>query len=111
MSHVERKSILDPPLTETGIWQAKSLCSTLGARKTITHVLCSPLVRTIKTAVVGLRPLLDNGLKIIAYPDLREWGSSPCSTGTPISVLFKVCGEITAGEIALTKSSGVVAHS
>jgi hypothetical protein len=53
----------------------------------ITHVLCSPLQRTLETAFLGFGPLYDRGLEIIACDSLREFGDSPCNTGHPISEL------------------------
>jgi broad specificity phosphatase PhoE len=53
----------------------------------ITHIVCSPMRRTLQTALLGFQPLLDRGLKIVAYPDLREWGNSPSSSGYPLDLL------------------------
>jgi hypothetical protein len=53
----------------------------------ITHVLCSPLRRTLDTALVSFKPLYDRGLKIVAWEQLREWGKAPCNTGDPLEEL------------------------
>jgi broad specificity phosphatase PhoE len=53
----------------------------------ITHMFCSPMIRTIATALVGFDPVFDRGLKAIAWDDLREWGKSLCSTGTSLEIL------------------------
>lgn len=53
----------------------------------ITHVLCSPLKRTLETAFLGFGSLYNRGLEIIACDSLREFGDSPCNTGDPIAEL------------------------
>ena len=53
----------------------------------ISHVFCSPMIRTLATARVGFDPLFDQGLKIFAWDDLREWGKSLCSTGRSLDIL------------------------
>jgi hypothetical protein len=53
----------------------------------ITHMFCSPMIRTIATALVGFDPVFDRGLKAFVWDDLREWGKSLCSTGTSLEIL------------------------
>jgi broad specificity phosphatase PhoE len=53
----------------------------------ITHIFCSPMMRTIATALVGFKTLFDLGLKIFVWGDLREWGKSLCGTGTSLEIL------------------------
>jgi broad specificity phosphatase PhoE len=36
------------------------------------------------TALLAFKPLLSQGLKIVAYPDLREVGTGPASTGSSV---------------------------
>ena len=47
----------------------------------ITHTLCSPLIRTLETALEYFKPLFERILKIIAWERLIETGASPCSWG------------------------------
>ena len=61
----------------------------------ITHILCSPLTRTIQTAVESLEPILNGmsrdgpNLSIVLWPLIREFGTTPASTGTAIERLIK----------------------
>jgi broad specificity phosphatase PhoE len=66
----------------------------------ITHILCSPLRRTLHTAQLGFAPLATRNLKIIAYPNLREIGGGPTCAGSKMSVLL----EELAGEMKVDTS-------
>lgn len=58
----------------------------------ITHVVCSPLLRAIMTTLIGFKPIFQKGIKAIAWEQLREWGSAPCGTGTPLNQLEELVG-------------------
>jgi len=79
--------ILDPPLTLLGHKQALSLRQTFVPMHRITHIVCSPMKRTLQTAVIGFRSLLEKGMTILAWPDLRECGSCNASIGSPLEEL------------------------
>lgn len=53
----------------------------------ITHILCSPLHRTLETCLRSFEPLTSRGLQVIAWDALREWGDGPCNHGDPLPVL------------------------
>jgi len=53
----------------------------------ITHVLSSPLRRTLETTLISLTPVFLRGIEIIAWKDLREYGKAPCNDGTPLEML------------------------
>lgn len=72
-----------------GVKQALNLRKTFEPMNRITHILCSPLTRTIQTAQIVFRDLISQGLKIVAYPDLREYGKGPTSTGSSLETLRK----------------------
>jgi hypothetical protein len=55
----------------------------------ITHVLCSPLARTLETALMCFQHLHKDGLKAIAWAPLIAGGDSPCNVGDPLPVLRK----------------------
>jgi broad specificity phosphatase PhoE len=55
----------------------------------ITHILCSPLKRTIATTLLGFEPVLSQGLKLVVYPDLRELGTDPSSTGSSVEKILE----------------------
>ncbi|KAJ8069688.1 hypothetical protein OCU04_000113 [Sclerotinia nivalis] len=89
----------DPPLTPHG----KSQCHTLHTKLSHlnpTYILCSPLLRTLQTAFLGLsletysnsKTKTKRKIKIIADPELREFGSGPSCTGTELGVLRRYKG-------------------
>lgn len=56
----------------------------------ITHVLTSPMLRTIQTTFGMFAPFFKNGKKAILWLDLREWGSddyNATSQGIPLEQL------------------------
>jgi broad specificity phosphatase PhoE len=73
--------IPNPSLTKVGFEQAKTLGEVFVPYKRITHILCSPMKRTIQTAMAAFEPLLRDGLNIVCWGDLRECGATPASIG------------------------------
>ncbi|KAF7906613.1 hypothetical protein EAF00_000892 [Botryotinia globosa] len=76
--------LTDPLLTPHG----KSQCLTLRtqfAHLHPQHILCSPLRRTLQTALLALSPR--TRIPITVDPDLREYGSVPNCTGSPVEEL------------------------
>ncbi|KAF7894447.1 uncharacterized protein EAF01_009898 [Botrytis porri] len=76
-------NLTDPLLTPHG----KSQCLTLRtqfSRLKPQHILCSPLRRTLQTALLSLPR---TRIPITVDPELREYGSVPNCTGTPIGEL------------------------
>ncbi|KAF7949508.1 uncharacterized protein EAE97_003017 [Botrytis byssoidea] len=76
--------LTDPLLTPHG----KSQCLTLRtqfAHLHPQHILCSPLRRTLQTALLALSPR--TRIPITVDPDLREYGSVPNCTGSPVAEL------------------------
>ncbi|TGO47093.1 hypothetical protein BCON_0294g00010 [Botryotinia convoluta] len=73
-------NLTDPLLTPHG----KSQCLTLRTQFPHLkphHILCSPLRRTLQTALLSLSPR--TRIPITVDPDLREYGSVPNCTGSP----------------------------
>lgn len=77
----------DPPLTDQGLKQCLDVLENFPHMASITHVLCSPLRRTLETALFSFQPLYVRGLKAIAWGDLKEWGFGPCNIGAPVDKL------------------------
>jgi broad specificity phosphatase PhoE len=50
----------------------------------ITIIFCSPLRRTIQTALYTFQPLYVRGLKLILWSALREWGNGASNIGSPV---------------------------
>lgn len=55
----------------------------------ITHVLCSPLTRTLQTALECFKPVFDRGVKLVAWNQLIECGTGASNTGDPLPELKK----------------------
>lgn len=76
----------NPPLTPKGISQAQALSKHFPHQRTINAVLCSPLQRTLETALTALDSSAPP-FKIIAYPNLREYGRCAGNTGAGLAEL------------------------
>jgi broad specificity phosphatase PhoE len=53
----------------------------------ITHVVTSPMHRTLETTFLSFVPVFCRGVNAIAWPDLREHGEGPTSTGSLLNEL------------------------
>ncbi|KAH8814412.1 histidine phosphatase superfamily [Hyaloscypha sp. PMI_1271] len=85
----DRRITTDPKLTQLGVKQALNLKATFTTTN-VTHILCSPLTRALQTAQIAFEDVISQGLKVVAYPDLREHGSGPASTGTSLQELQRL---------------------
>ncbi|EKD17275.1 phosphoglycerate mutase family protein [Drepanopeziza brunnea f. sp. 'multigermtubi' MB_m1] len=73
---------VDPELTDLGMRQAEhSLAPNFPPMAQITHILVSPMRRTMKTMMLGLAPALQRGIIPIAWPALKELGDFGANTG------------------------------
>ncbi|KAM3079276.1 hypothetical protein ACMFMF_004200 [Clarireedia jacksonii] len=77
--------IVDPTLTRKGFEQCDGLATVLQHLQP-SLILASPMARTLQTAT----RCLGTKAKIIADPNLREFGSVPNCTGSPVEKLKKV---------------------
>jgi broad specificity phosphatase PhoE len=89
----EKYRAVDSDLTPLGIKQAQNLRETFIHMNNITHILCSTLKRTRHTAQIAFEPLISQGLKIVAYHDLREHGVGLSSTGKQLGRVIEVASE------------------
>ncbi|KAJ6531062.1 phosphoglycerate mutase-like protein [Mycena capillaripes] len=71
----------DPPLTEQGLDEARAV--SLGFRPDL--IICSPMTRTIQTALAVFPDLLSPEFTIAVeiWPDLREAHDAICNKGVP----------------------------
>lgn len=73
----------DPKLTAFGEQQCHNLHKDFPYHDKIDLVVASPLKRTIYTALLGFaEPIQNQGLKVIALPELQETSDLPCDTGS-----------------------------
>ncbi|TGO60654.1 hypothetical protein BELL_1195g00030 [Botrytis elliptica] len=92
-----RRLLRDPKLTFDGIRQCESVRTVLNSNRNIKQIYCSPMTRTIETAMITFRHVMKFSLdkpanQIQAWDALREWGSSPCHTGTSLAKLQEMFG-------------------
>lgn len=84
----------DPLLTPLGITQCHALASSFPYTPLITHIVSSPLRRTLYTALESFSSLIEDGkrLKIIALPEIQETSDLPCDTGSTLELLQEEFG-------------------
>ncbi|KAI0382130.1 phosphoglycerate mutase-like protein [Hypomontagnella monticulosa] len=79
---VENQQLSDPDLTPLGETQCAELCKKFDAHDKITHLVASPLRRTLYTCLHSFAPVVQSGKKVIALPDAQEVSNLPCDTGS-----------------------------
>lgn len=78
----------DPALTALGKQQCAELHSAFPHHDRITHVVASPIKRTLWTALLAFGPVLaQKNLKVIALPEIQETSDLPCDTGSDLAEL------------------------
>ncbi|THV44637.1 hypothetical protein BGAL_0602g00030 [Botrytis galanthina] len=93
-----RSQLRDPKLTFDGIRQCELVRTVLNSNRNIKQIYCSPMIRTIETALTTFRDVMKFSMekpatKIEAWDALREWGSIPCCTGTSVAKLREKFGQ------------------
>lgn len=78
----ENHVLPDPSLTGLGEAQCEALRIFFPYHDKITHLVASPLRRTIYTCLLGFDAEVESGMKIIALPELQETSDLPCDTGS-----------------------------
>lgn len=84
---VENHTLPDPLLTDTGRLQCKQLSETFPHPDRITHIVASPLRRTLYTALYSFPSAIARGIKVIALPEAQETSTLPCDTGSEPAAL------------------------
>lgn len=90
-------SIRDPHLTPLGLTQSRYLGVNFPDRDKITHIVASPMKRTLNTAYYAFQDLIDGPKgtnQIIANPDLQECSEQPCDVGSAPEALVREFGAI-----------------
>ena len=77
----------DPSLTAFGEEQCRQLVNNFPYHDSIDLLVASPLRRTIYTTLLGFKPEVERGLRIIALPEVQETADVPCDTGTDADIL------------------------
>ncbi|KAI0864446.1 phosphoglycerate mutase-like protein [Xylaria cubensis] len=92
--NVENQWIRDPDLTDLGKQQCEELCKSFPYHDKITHLVASPIRRTIFTCQYSFAPEVKAGKKIIALQDAQEVSLYPCDVGSDVEKLKKEFGDL-----------------
>jgi broad specificity phosphatase PhoE len=79
--------MFNAPLTPLGHEQCRNVLKNFPRMEKITHVFCSPLTRTLETALECFKPIYERGVEIVAWDQLIEIGEVPCNKGDPLPIL------------------------
>lgn len=95
LNHVN-EAIPDPYLTPKGIAQCDALRASFPHHDRLTHLVASPMRRTLLTCYHSFRPALDNNSdkKITALPLVQEISANPCDVGSEPVVLRAEFGSL-----------------
>ena len=98
--NLTNQQIPDPYLTPTGKEQCAALRASFPYHDRLTHLVASPMRRTLQTCEQSFRPAVDaKGLKVVAQPLVQEVSTLPCDVGSEPEVLaaeFKEWADISA---------------
>ncbi|PVH78443.1 hypothetical protein DL98DRAFT_590365 [Cadophora sp. DSE1049] len=92
-------TIADPLLTPHGKSQCQTLSETFPSPSKITHLVSSPLRRTLYTTLLSFPSAISRGIRITALSELQETSNLPCDTGSSVEALE---AELAEGEFAGT---------
>ncbi|PQE17712.1 Histidine phosphatase superfamily clade-1 protein [Rutstroemia sp. NJR-2017a BVV2] len=98
-------SLPDPLLTPHGLEQCRALSQTFPSPTSITHLVSSPLRRTLYTTLYSFPSVVSRGVKVVALPEIQETSDLPCDTGSDVGVLRE---EFDAGEFKGMVDLGLV---
>lgn len=91
LSHINEQ-IPDPYLTPLGKQQCADLRASFPHHERITHLVASPMRRTLLTAYHGFYPAPQTS-RIVALPLIQEVSANPCDVGSRPKVLEAEFGE------------------
>ncbi|WYZ37873.1 hypothetical protein EsH8_II_001379 [Colletotrichum jinshuiense] len=87
--NVENEAIRDPLLTDLGKQQCAALRAAFPYHPQVTHLVASPLRRTIYTCLLGFgsdaAAQVGRGLRVLALPEVQEVSDAPCDTGSAVA--------------------------
>ncbi|KAI0112414.1 histidine phosphatase superfamily [Nemania sp. FL0031] len=91
---LENQWIRDPDLTDKGKKQCEELNKAFPYHDKITHLVASPIRRTIFTCQYSFVEEVKAGKKITALPDAQEVSLFPCDVGSDVEPLKKEFGDL-----------------
>ncbi|KAK7721939.1 hypothetical protein SLS57_005006 [Botryosphaeria dothidea] len=84
----DNHTLPDPALTDLGKQQCADLQRAFPHHDRITHVVASPIKRTLWTALLTFGPAIaTKNLKVLALPEIQETSDLPCDTGSDLAEL------------------------
>ncbi|KAK9415100.1 putative Phosphoglycerate mutase-like protein [Seiridium unicorne] len=89
----ENEQLPDPDLTPFGEEQCRNLRDAFPDHDKITHLVASPLRRTVYTCLHSFEPVVKKGIKVIALPDAQEMSLQPCDHGSDVEKIKAEFGE------------------
>lgn len=94
----------DPDLTPLGEQQCRDLRANFPYHSKITHLVASPLRRTLYTCLLSFADEVEKkGIKVVAQPLLQETSDLPCDTGSDPAKLEKEFGEKGQVDLSLVE--------
>ncbi|KAF7901182.1 hypothetical protein EAF00_003403 [Botryotinia globosa] len=85
--------IRDPDLTAEGRSNCQTFSDNFSDSRYVTHIWCSPMTRTIRTALLCFQSAIARGVKVEALEILQNWDTSPNGIGMDKEGLCKHFGE------------------
>ena len=90
----EAELLRDPELTDLGKEQCADLARRFPVYDGVTHIVASPMRRTLYTALLAFdRVLQSSSSRVTALPLIQEISTQPCDVGSPRSRLEEEFGE------------------
>ncbi|USW58066.1 Putative histidine phosphatase superfamily, clade-1 [Septoria linicola] len=85
--------LLDPPLTENGLEQCKTLQKHLQENcplaSKVERIISSPMHRTCQTTLTALSWLIESGVPVELDAMWQENSTNPCDSGSPLGTISK----------------------
>ncbi|OHE91683.1 phosphoglycerate mutase [Colletotrichum orchidophilum] len=101
---LENETLRDPLLTDKGKQQCADLRAAFPHHAQITHLVASPLRRTLYTCLLGFgsdaAAPVGKSLKVLALPEVQEVSDAPCDTGSAIEdIEGEFAGRVDFGRV------------
>ncbi|CAP66850.1 uncharacterized protein PODANS_4_6570 [Podospora anserina S mat+] len=100
----ENHALPDPDLTDLGKRQCEELYQSFPYHDKITHLVASPLRRTIYTCLLSFNPdIAPDKPRVITLPDIQEVSPFPCDTGSEPAKLLDEFPDDKVVDLGLVK--------
>lgn len=89
---------IDPTLTDLGMRQCLAVRDDFPHHEKVTHILVSPLYRTVATAVHCFKPAIDRGVRVTAMPEVTANEADGCNQGHAPDEIIEWARSIFGGD-------------